>query len=457
MEYEEAKERVLKKIDEMAESMIEFLQELVRIPSPEGEGIEVQEFVKSYLMGIGADKVDMFYPDIEKLKEHPGFSPMMYPEHGGRRIEEKPVIWGTFKGRGGGKSLLFTGHMESATGAWEPGIVRHWKHDPFGGIIEGDALYGKAVVNMKSGNAAAISAIRAIRAAGIPLKGDVYINTNIDEDIGCYGSLEAIRRGYRADAGINPEPTAHTIGIASTGCQHFRVIVRGKPTYTGGISAIENAFKVYKVIKDLDKYRREKYIKPFFEKHPYIQSGYSPGITIGMLRSGVWPCTTPYEAEIEGSIRHVPGENIEEVRAQLREWIMREAEKDPSMKDDPPTVEFWEYWWDTLIEPDEPIVKTLKEAFVEIKGKEPEYSASVGDAAPFTRFGNTPTVYFGPQSIYEREAEQGKVALSFQEKYRGEAPVEEASALLEEAISLSSYIETVKIFALAILKWCEVE
>lgn len=439
--------KVLKKIDEQTPSMIKFLQDIVRIPSPEGGGHKVQGFVAKYLKEMGADKVDVFKPDIEKLSKHPGFTPVFF-EHGGTKIEDKPVIVATFKGRGGGKSLMFAGHMEAATGAWEPGIVEHWEHNPWGAEIEGDALYGKSVYNMKCGNAGAIMAVRAIREAGIKVKGDIFISINIDEDIGCQGSVEAIRRGYKADAGICPEPTELTLGIGSMGCQHFRVIVKGNPTYGGGINAIENATKIYYAIKELSAYRQEKYIKAFFREHPEIETGYPLTITIGMIRAGVWPCTTPYEAVLEGSIRHVPGENIEDVRNQLRDQIRRCAEQDFFMRNNLPVVEFWEYWVDSLLDKNAPIAKTVKEAFKEIKGREPSLSISVGDAAPFTRYGNTPSVYLGPESAADTSGYYDYTA-----KMEGTA----SSAVVEESISIRSYIELTKIFALAILKWCGAE
>ncbi len=420
---------VMEQIEKQQDLMIAFLQDLVRIPSPEGGGHEVQEFVAKYLKEeLEADELDVFKPDIDKLQDHPGYTPV-FCEHGGTPPEDKPVVMATFKGKGQGKSLMFIGHMEAATPSWEPAMMKHWKHDPWEAAIEGDIMFGKSVSNMKSGNAAGMMALKAVKDAGIPLKGDVMISTNIDEDIGCQGTVEAIRRGYRADAAICPEPTQMALGIGSPGCQHFRVKVCGKPTYGGGISAIDNAVKVYHAIKELSDHRMETRIQSFVEENPQIQLGYPVTITVGMFNAGVWPCTTPYETVLEGSIRHTPNETIEDVRSQLEDQIKRCADQDLFMRDNPPEVEFWEYWVDHLEDPQEEIVKTMEETYQEVLGKKPALTLSVGDAAPLSRFAGIPSVYLGPKA----------------------ADVDTT----EEQISVKSYIDLIKVFANTILDWCE--
>ena len=439
--YEEVKENLLKTIDERREEVVGFLQELVRIPSPEGGGHKIQERVADYLRKMGADKVDIFKPDIKKLKKHLGFSPVFH-EHGGTPVEEKPVVVATFKGTGRGRSLFFVGHMESATGPWEPVTVERWKHDPFAAEIEGDALYGKGVLNMKSGNAAGIMALKAVREAGIKLKGDVFISTNIDEDIGSQGTLEVTRRGYRADAGLCPEPTGLNLVIANEGCQHFRVIVKGRATYTSGEylcpNAIEKAFKVYWALKDLEAFRRATHKHPLFD-----HSGFIP-ITIGMIRGGTWPCNTAEECILEGTMHHLPDENLTDVKRQLEEQVKLCAQQDPFMKRYPPEVEWWEYWSDEEIDVNHPIVQITEEAYREVMGEGPRIAgfSAAGDADKLTRYANTPTIFLGPKSA--RYVERGRMPF--------EDPVD-----YDESVSVESYIQLTKIFALTILKWCGYE
>jgi len=429
--YEKAKEQVLQVIENRKEYVIIFLQTLAKMRSPEGEGIDVQEYVSKYLRKMGADKVDLFKPDENKLRNHPGFSHVP-PDFGGRGIGEKPVVVGTFKGEGGGRSILFTGHMESATPRWELVNVKKWRFNPFSGVIKDGKMYGKSVRNMKAGNAAYIMALESIREAGIKLNGDVIICTNTDEDTGSNGSLEAVLRGYKADGGICPESSRMVIWTTQGGPLTFRVKVRGKVAmlpsgwkYRLSVSAIENGIKIYNAIKDFGDHRAQTKSHPLYVDYPSSVLTY-----IGVFRAGNWPQGVPLEAIIEGMITTVPGENPMEIKKEFEAFIKQRAETDQNMKDDLPDVEWYANWEACEVPTDHPIVTTTRRAFTEIMGKEPEIRGGVGgaDAAKFTLYGETPMIQLGPN--YDDE--------------------------LEENVILESYINLMKIFALTILKWCGV-
>ena len=70
---------------------------------------------------------------------------------------------------------------------------------------------------MKGGIGAAIFALEALQACGIELTGDVVIETVPDEETCAMGTIAAIARGYRADAGLVPEPTRSTSGSRPAG------------------------------------------------------------------------------------------------------------------------------------------------------------------------------------------------------------------------------------------------
>ena len=64
----------------------------------------------------------------------------------------------------GGPYLLFAGHTDVVP----PGDVERWRHDPFGGVVDGGELYGRGAVDMKGGIACMMAAALAFiaRAAG---------------------------------------------------------------------------------------------------------------------------------------------------------------------------------------------------------------------------------------------------------------------------------------------------
>ena len=91
-------------------------------------------------------------------------------------------VIGTLPGTGGGCSLIFNSHMDTA--------VRHWdtwrRRDPTADIfhkawIEGDQLVGEGIVNDKGPLAAFLMAAKAVKATGIPLKGDLLVSGVVGE------------------------------------------------------------------------------------------------------------------------------------------------------------------------------------------------------------------------------------------------------------------------------------
>ncbi|MBI4251121.1 MAG: acetylornithine deacetylase, partial [Candidatus Tectomicrobia bacterium] len=68
----EAKRKLLAEVDARRGRIIELLQALVRIPSVTGEEGEIQGFVAERLRRMGLE-VDVWEPDWEALKKHPGY------------------------------------------------------------------------------------------------------------------------------------------------------------------------------------------------------------------------------------------------------------------------------------------------------------------------------------------------------------------------------------------------
>ena len=81
---------------------------------------------------------------------------------------------GTWAGAGGGKSLMFNGHMDTSYSGREP-----WLRDVPGfqpeAFVQDGRLYGLGISNMKGALACYIEAVRALQDAGVRLRGDVLI------------------------------------------------------------------------------------------------------------------------------------------------------------------------------------------------------------------------------------------------------------------------------------------
>ena len=108
---------------------------------------------------------------------------------------------GRWRGTGGGKSLLFNGHLDTNP------VTEGWTVDPWGGVYDDRFIYGIGVSNMKAGDAASFCAVRTLIERGVRLRGDVVLTYVIGELQGGIGTMKAIDEGVRADYFINSEPT----------------------------------------------------------------------------------------------------------------------------------------------------------------------------------------------------------------------------------------------------------
>jgi acetylornithine deacetylase len=114
---------------------------------------------------------------------------------------ERSNAIGCWRGVGGGKSLLFNGHMDTNP------VTEGWTVDPWGGKVDDKFIYGIGVSNMKAGDAAYFCAVKTLIDNGVQLKGDVILTFVVGELQGGVGTVRMIEQGVRADYFINSEPT----------------------------------------------------------------------------------------------------------------------------------------------------------------------------------------------------------------------------------------------------------
>jgi len=218
-----------------SDDIIEWTKSLVRIASenrpPAGEESAAQQFIADQCEKVGLG-VDVFSPeDVAQIKEHPWW--LDGREYGNGRCN----VVASWKGRGEGKSLLLSGHVDVAP--YEPD---NWKEcRPYEPIVKNGRLYGRGTADMKAGLAAAYWAVRILRELGFEPAGDLLFESLVDEEFaGGNGALAARLRGYNADLAIVGEPTRMKICPACLGAFLGDMVISGKGgmPYTG--SAIAN-------------------------------------------------------------------------------------------------------------------------------------------------------------------------------------------------------------------------
>ena len=215
----------------------------------ENEEEPLQALLAARLGALGAE-VDRWEPDPASFAGHP----MMPSWHHWRG---RPITVGVLRGRGGGRALVVNGHVD-VVGAGER---ERWASDPFAAEIRDGRIYGRGACDMKGGLAAALVALEALGDAGIRLDGDVVFEAVTDEETCAMGTIAAIERGYRGDAGLVPEPTGFDLWIATRGLLHGTLSVEGRSAHAemnqpswqdgGGVNAIQKTMPLLGALDEL--------------------------------------------------------------------------------------------------------------------------------------------------------------------------------------------------------------
>jgi len=400
-----------------------MLAELVRIPSLTGEEGAAQTHLSGVLDGAGAE-VTMEEPDVEALFErfpHIAQYPTHWqhdlilpyaelPTHAGLvesglenvlNYRGRPNVVGVFRGTGGGRSLILNGHMDTVT--IEP---RHeWTRDPFGAEVDGGLMFGRGTSDMKGGLLAGVLATAYLRQAGVPLRGDVIIESVVNEEHAGNGTLDLVRRGYTADGAIVLEPTNNKVAVSHPGGLYWQVTVPGRPRSPGarwqdgamdGVSAIEKLPRVIEALTALEGRYNETEIDDPMEK------GRAPfSLVIGRVSGGHYETVTASEAVLRGGAYFSPvtGE-IGEVMAAMRDAIDQANAEDEFLRDHPARLEFLHHDDATRQSPQIPLAVALSTTLKE-RGEAGEVVPGpfACDARHLVNQGGVPTVIFGPGTI----------------------------------------------------------
>ncbi len=339
------KEQVYAWIDEHEEEITSLLQDLVRIPTvtpyfdeeekymKEGEA---QNYLKAYLESMGME-TELTYPDAAELKQYEGKAGY-YADH---TFENRPNLYGRLKGKGGGRSLLLSGHID---------VVQRgskWTKDPFAATMEDGRIYGRGTVDMKGGIAAMVGALRAIKESGVELLGDAMVGTVVDEEAGGMGTLALVAQGYRADGCLITEPTHLQIAPLCRGILWGRLIIEGR---AGHIELKQGDFRTGGAVDAIDKaalylehFRRLNKEWAVTKEHKYLPIPCQ--IHIAEFHAGEYPTTFANQAELTFNAQYLPSEKDEnglggKVKQELEDFVAAIARTDPWLKDHPPVIEW---------------------------------------------------------------------------------------------------------------------
>jgi len=424
------------RLDAMRADIIQLTQELVAFRSinprfmaePESsEETEVQDYLEARLNELGLQLARW------------------------EKEMRRPNLVALLPGSGGGRSLAFNGHIDVVPIGDRAG----WDYDPWGSEIAAGKLYGRGSVDMKAGIAAFIAATEAIIASNIALKGDLQLHIVVDEEAGGFaGTRDVIARGYRADGVIVAGPTSGRIDAAEGGLSWVRVTLRGGGGHAGwrfaqiypqaeadgqnadGVNAIEKGVRFVQAVREFEREWAHS------RHHPLMPPGITtinPGVIVGGVGLGEDgkplvtsnPAMIPDVCVVDFDFKYLPTETFDEVREEFEAFVSAFAQTDPWLREHPPTVQ----WHLSNIDfppfstpSDHPLIDSVRGA-QQALGIETVLTGkrAVTDAAFYAGAGMSPII-LGPAG----------------EGLHGD----------NEYVELDSLIETAKVFAGVILRWC---
>jgi acetylornithine deacetylase len=400
--------RLADEIAHRRDALVELLSALIafdtRAPGPDLEPRDeaaLQAYLVDRLRAAGLD-VEVWEPDAAALPKN-GYGVLPgYHFHG------RPQLVARKAGSGGGRSLLFNGHVDVVT----PEPVERWTSDPFTATVRDGRVYGRGACDMKGGVAAMVLAAEVLMELGVGLRGDLLVNTVTDEESTAAGSLACVAHGVAADGAIIPEPTDLTAWLGTRGSLMPEITVAGRAGHAGfphehwtdggPVNAIEKTHVVLAALQAL----REEWRERRDTQHEWLRTG---TIVPTSFDAGQWIVSYPAAATLRCHVQYLPAQAAADgtggpVVREIEERVRAAAGADPWLAANPPSFVWHGDVPAAFVEPDTPIAATTLDAMAAC-GLDREIAARTTwfDGATFTRAG-TPAIGLGPGSIAQAHA-----------------------------------------------------
>jgi len=414
-------------LESRRDETVNFLKKLVQTPSITGSEGKCAQVCYDKIRQIGLD-ADMWEIDVGEMRKHPAYNDVVKfpPSDFSLAYEGRPNVAGVYHSQDRGQSIILNGHMDVVT----PEPLSKWTHDPWGAEVEGNKLYGRGAIDMKSGIASMMIAVQTILEMGLKPKGDVTVECVIEEEAGVgNGTLASLLRGYRADACIVTEATELAICNSMRAGLYWRITVEGKASHGvekwKGVDAIQLGSQLLNSLKFLEASLSSAESHPLYREYPIPAP-----ITPDKIRAGLWKGMIAPQCVIEGYFEPLPGRPIEEWERIFTNFIVNVSRHDPWLRENPPKVEFTERYSGYELDANHPFVQALKEAYHEVKNGQAKIIGADGGNDAWVRsiFGGSSTVTFGPSGGNAHGA--------------------------DEFVNIDDILATEKILALTILEWC---
>lgn len=308
----------------------------------------------------------------------------------------RPSVVGVLRGTGGGKSLMFNGHIDTVSlSSYGEGT------DPLSGEFKpehGGRIYGRGSLDMKAGVASAMEVMaRLASPSASRLSGDLILAAVADEENFSKGTEDIIAAGWRADAVIIPEPTQQEMATAHRGFVWVEIDVVGKAAHgsqpQNGVDAILLSGALQVALMEYDK---------TLPTHPKLGKAHLHG---GRIVGGEEPSSYPAKCTLTVEFRTVPPQTPASIKQDLEALLAEVAERTPGFAYETPRVTFSRPG--SALEDDHELVETFAAVVKNVTGQEatPTPIAFWCDAGLLSEVG-IPCIVYGPKGEGLHAAEE---------------------------------------------------
>jgi acetylornithine deacetylase len=363
------------RIDE--ERLVDLAVRAVSIPSFTGDEIAMAEFMRDTFAGMGLQ--------VQVQELEPG----------------RANVLGIRPGTGGGRTLMFNGHMDTSYSGREPWLAGIPGFQPQGFVRDG-RIYGLGISNMKGALCAYVEAVRALQDSGIRLEGDLMIAAVAGEiekaqwgdDQGpqfrgyAAGSRHLVSHGGVADVCILGEPTEQKVVLGHFGTIWLRLSTSGPFVHTAFSEGRLEESSILRMRAVLDAVTA--WIPAWEERMTY--RGAKGLVNVGAIAGGFpWRVSrTPHRTDLFLDLRVPPTVPMAQARREALDFARSLDGVDAEVYVTAPGSEIAE---------DHPLVAAIDESHEEVFGARPERDVTrwFSDASVLTRYG-IETVNYGTSS-----------------------------------------------------------
>jgi putative selenium metabolism hydrolase len=391
------KQRILDTSDQLFDEMLDFACELIRTPSPSGEEKALAELCAARMHQLGYDEVF---------------------------IDAIGNVVGVLRGSGGGASLMFNSHMDHV----DPGNAALWQYPPFGGVVSGGYLHGRAASDVKGGLATQIYAGALLRQAGIPHKGDILFSGVVQEEpaemLGIRHLCEQTlpERQLRFDLMLSSEATGLNLFLGHRGRVELEVVTEGRTSHGSapwrGINAVGKMLPVLMAVEQL---------AVTLPTHPVLGQS-----TLALTNINCSPgrlSIIPDVCSVSLDRRLLPNETPAQALAQIKAILANLTASDPEFKATARIRSVRETSWTGLatdcakqmeawlIRPEHPLVIETAKALHAI-GQTPDFGIwdFATDASYVTGVLGIPTIGYSPMEEQYAHTPNDRVSLAMMKK-----------------------------------------